>query len=177
MRRKAAAIHEIREEVFQRRGLAWFRIPTGSMRPLIEPGELALAQWIGAGEARVGDIVLYREGVGRSAGAGDVWVAHRLVGVATRDGREFFLVKGDAGSVPEELAPEAVRGRVIVVEKAGGRTLRLGSVRGRIVDGYLKWKNCRERGPGASSPAACFLRRVARAPAAALQAALFRIFL
>ncbi len=179
---KDDAIREIREELFQKQGQGWFRVSTGSMRPIIEPGEKVLVQKISAAAARRGEIVLYR--------SGKDYITHRLVGALTREGKSFFLAKGDAGSVPEELAPEAVCGRVVVIEKHGGRKLKLDSLRGRIVDGYLCWKNCRFSRLGASldmfkerlrpNPAFPFLQfvyRLARLPAAALQAVFFKIFL
>lgn len=182
MRTKEDAIREIREELYQKQGQGWFRVKTGSMRPIIEPGEKVLVRKITAAAAKRGDIVLYRSGAD--------YITHRLVGFKTQEGRALFLVKGDACPVPEDLAPEAVRGKVIVIEKNGGRKLRLDSLRGRIVNGYLGWKNCRFRRLGAAidlyqeqmrpNPVFPFLRfayRLARLPAAALQGFFFKIFL
>lgn len=173
MQTKEDVIREIREELYQKQGQGWFRVATGSMRPIIEPGEKVLVQKITAAAAKRGDIVLYR--------SGENYITHRLVGFVTREGQALFLAKGDAGSVPEDLAPEAVCGKVIVIEKHGGRRLRLDSLRGRIVNGYLGWKNCRFRRPGATiDPAFPFLRFVyclARRPAAVVQGFFFKIFL
>jgi len=182
METKEAVIREIREELYHKRGQGWFRISTGSMRPIIEPGEKVLVRKITSAAAKRGDIVLYRA-------CGD-HIAHRLVGFLTREGEALFLAKGDAGSVPEEVAPDAVCGKVIAIEKHDGRQLRLDSFRGRLIDGYLRWKNCRFRRLGAMAalcaerirptPAFPFLRfvyRLVRLPAAALQAVFFKILL
>lgn len=182
MQTKDDAVRDLREELFRKQGRGWFRVATGSMRPIIEPGEKVLVEQIAPAAARRGDIVLYREGRD--------YVTHRLVGFLTRGGKDLFLVKGDAGSVPEELAPEAVCGRVTLVEKRGGGQLLLDSVRGRVVDGFLGWKNCRFSRPAAAldrwkerarpHPAFPLLRfayRLLRFPAAALQRVFLRIFL
>lgn len=182
MQTKEDVIREIRAELYQRQGQGWFRVATGSMRPIIEPGENVLVKHIAAAAARKGDILLYRSG-------GD-YVTHRLVGFLARGGEEVLLAKGDAGTVPEELAPADVCGRVVAIEKSGGRTLRLDSVRGRIVNGYLGWKHCRfhrlraalddcrERlRPNPAFPYLRFVYRVARLPAAAARGIFFKIFL
>ena len=182
MQTKEEVIREFREELYQKRGQGWFRIATGSMRPIIEPGEKVLVRKITLAAAKLGDIVLYR--------SGEDYITHRLVGFPTREGKIFYLAKGDAGSVPEELAPDAVCGKVIVIEKYGGRKLRLDSFRGRIVNGYLGWKNCRfcrlgatvdlykERmRPNRAFPFLRFVYRVVRLPITTLQAVFFKIFL
>jgi len=182
MRTKEDVIREIREELYHKQGQGWFRVATGSMRPIIEPGDKVLVRSIAPAAAKSGDILLYR--------SGEDYVTHRLVGFMTREGKTLFLTKGDAGSVPEEVAPEAVRGKVIVIEKHGGKLLRLDSLRGRVVDGYLGWKNCRFRRLGAAAelykerlrpnpvfPLLRFVYRLVRLPAAALQAGFYKIFL
>lgn len=182
MQTEENAIREIREELYQKQGQGWFRISTGSMRLIIAPGEKVLVRKIIPAAAKLGDIILYR--------SGEDYITHRLVGFLTREGTVHVLAKGDASSVPEELAPEAVCGKVVLIEKKGGRIFRLDSLRGGIVNGYLGWKNCRFRRLAATAdlyrerlrpnPAYPFLRfiyRLVRFPAVALQAMFFKIFL
>lgn len=94
-------------------------ILTGSMSPLIMPGDVVLVNKAAVDTIKEGDIIQFREDEFR--------INHRVIKVAKDEtGREFFVTKGDANQSPDvdPVYPEQVVGRVIyVVPKLGWLTI------------------------------------------------------
>ncbi len=84
-------------------------ITGSSMEPTLFPGDVCIA-WKGSG-VEVGDVVLFRKPGSRA-------VVHRVVGI--EEGPRF-RTRGDANEVEdrEELAPDAIVGRVVWVLPLG----------------------------------------------------------
>jgi len=96
-------------------------IATGSMEPLIKPGDVILVKKINGQEAQIGDIIQYR--------LDEVYVAHRVVAVVKGKG-ELFQTKGDNNSSADSqyVEPGQIKGKVIhIVPKLGWPTLLLKS--------------------------------------------------
>ncbi len=83
---------------------------SGSMRPLLQPGDLLAIEQVDASDAGVGDIVTLR-----IPSRNDELVTHRLIAVKQlRGGDLLFTTKGDANPVadpPGMIAPDAPVGR------------------------------------------------------------------
>jgi len=64
---------------------------TGSMRPLIAPGDLVVVRPVPVGEIRIGDLITFREPTGSR-----LIVTHRVVGIEETDAGRAFTTRGDA---------------------------------------------------------------------------------
>ena len=92
-------------------GATPYTVLTGSMRPAMEPGTLAIVKPVAPGDVRIGDVLTYQLAPGRPE-----VVTHRVVGVNTgSDGVRSFRTQGDANSHadPDPVLPVQVRGRVV----------------------------------------------------------------
>jgi signal peptidase I len=78
-------------------GLRPIAFSSGSMRPAISPGDLALAEHVSAGEVGVGDVVSVRDRAGRR-------VTHRVTRVEAYGSRIRLTLKADAASAPDAQA-------------------------------------------------------------------------
>ncbi len=84
---------------------------TGSMEPTISPGDVVIDEQIAPTEARVGDIVTFRDPEQESK-----LLTHRVVSVKRLgDGRYAFVTQGDANNTQEHwrVPADAQIGRVI----------------------------------------------------------------
>lgn len=74
---------------------------SGSMEPAIATGDVIVVKPIRPAEARVGNVVTYRDAQGKS-------ITHRVRRVrAARDGKFEFITKGDASNATERWAMAA----------------------------------------------------------------------
>jgi signal peptidase I len=105
-------IHEMQEELFATMGEGWFRIVTGSMRPLLNPGDRIHVKRAGAVEIRARDVILFK-------GENNVFITHRVLKVSEKNGKQMILQRGDAGGIPSPVPSEWIIGKVIAVEKHG----------------------------------------------------------
>lgn len=90
---------------------------SGSMRPAMEVGDIAILVETPPGRIEVGDIINYRRGDGA--------VLHRVHEIRTDDGM-IFVTKGDANPAPdrETVSPEQIRGKVVAcIPKLGWASL------------------------------------------------------
>ena len=72
-------------------------ILTGSMVPILHPGDLIVVKGINPANANVNDVITYKKGQ-------NTLVTHRLVDLVKKDGTVFFQTKGDANNrFDEEL--------------------------------------------------------------------------
>jgi len=85
--------------------LRGLRVQTGSMQPLLKPGDVAIVQAVPADRIRIGDVVSYASTVHQ----GEI-VSHRVI--ALEDG--IMTTRGDALEATDPPVPtEAVIGRVL----------------------------------------------------------------
>ena len=114
-------------ETWRRDGAeAWIEATGGSMLPLIRPGDRLLVGF-GAQEAVHGDVILFRHG--------GLVVAHRVVGIRTRDGLRGLIAKGDNEPfATEDVAPSDLLGVVRAVDRGTGSlsSRALGGTSGRM---------------------------------------------
>ena len=90
----------------------------GSMYPLVRSGDIVEVKPVNASSVRLGDMLLCSVG-------GERAVVHRVIGLATEDGRVVFFTKGDAlRSADAPVYPEQVLGCVTAIRREG-RTLRI----------------------------------------------------
>lgn len=116
-------LEEMWGELLSKQGGIWGRISSGSMAPMISPGDRVFVQAIGDRERpRLGEIVLFRRD-------GQLWV-HRVCGSRTRAGVRQLLEKGDRNASGTHLALGDLLGRVCQVEKKD-RRLQLNTGRSR----------------------------------------------
>ena len=90
-------------------GATAYTVLTGSMRPGLPPGTLAVVRPLDPQEIRAGDVVTYQLKSGEPG-----VVTHRVVGVgATTGGEQRFTLRGDANNTNDApILPEQVRGRL-----------------------------------------------------------------
>ncbi len=98
-------------------------IVTGSMEPVIKPGDIVLVKKIAGEEAVVGDVIQFYEPEGK------LNITHRVMAI-NQEGTRLLETKGDNNAVPDStpVAMEQVKGKVIrVIPKIGWFTLLLRS--------------------------------------------------
>ena len=126
-------IRDMQEELFKKQGQGWFRIVSGSMRPLMDIDDRVLARPVEREEVKPRDIILFRNS--------DALVTHRVVKIVRHNGKAMILQRGDAGGTPGTITPEAIVGKVVGIEK-NGRFLRLDHGRLKFLNALLGLKNC-----------------------------------
>jgi signal peptidase len=98
-------------------------IITGSMEPVIKPGDIVLVKKSGGGDVRVGDIIQYYDKDDK------IYITHRII--ALNNGKEKTLMtKGDNNNTPDfsPVSLSQVKGKIVsVIPKAGLLTLYLRS--------------------------------------------------
>ncbi|ERI92100.1 signal peptidase I [Clostridiales bacterium oral taxon 876 str. F0540] len=114
-------------------GILWFSlgvfpiypsvIATGSMEPLIMPGDVTLVRKsIDRLNLKPGDIIQFK--------SDNILISHRIIDKLEIDGQEFYKTKGDNNSVADSnpVKPEDIKGTVVkVIPKIGWPTLLLKS--------------------------------------------------
>ena len=108
-------------------------IATGSMEPLIKPGDVILVEKITKMEdidkLRVGDIVQFKRG--------SILISHRIIGIMENDEGKSYRTKGDNNSVPDVdlVRPQDMKGKIVsIVPKIGWPTLLIKSRKGMTPD-------------------------------------------
>lgn len=92
-------------------------VQTGSMEPVLRPGDAVIVRAAGTRSLRTGDIVSYQ-----SPRASQVVITHRLVSVSPVNG--WLITKGDALAAPDPaFPPRRLVGRVIAVSPKLGIVL------------------------------------------------------
>lgn len=90
-------------------------IATGSMEPLISPGDMAIVADVDPEELAVGDVIEFRRE--------SYQVLHRIVAIDEEaDGTRIFTTQGDANNAPDEetVSQEDVTGRLVTAVPALG---------------------------------------------------------
>lgn len=115
---------ETLEDLLRRGYPVRFRADGWSMYPAIRNGDVITVAPLAGSPIRVGEVVLYRHG--------QAAIAHRIVAMRSFSGAlGELLPRGDATDACDApIAPDQVVGRVVAVERAGGRRRRSVSSRG-----------------------------------------------
>jgi signal peptidase len=117
-------------------GIIWFSvgvfpiypsvIATGSMEPMIKPGDVILVKKItdmeGIDRLKVGDVMQFR--------SGSILITHRIIEILEEESIKSYRTKGDNNSVADSelVKPEDIKGTIInVVPKIGWPTLLIKS--------------------------------------------------
>lgn len=114
-------------------GITWFAagvfpiypsvILTGSMKPMIKPGDVIVVKKIVDTDLlNPGDVIQFKRD--------SIMISHRIMQVIDREGKKSYITKGDNNSTADfaPVKPEQIRGKIInVVPKAGWPTLLLRS--------------------------------------------------
>ena len=102
-------------------GIVWFAtgvlpvkpylVPSGSMVPVINPGDIVLTVPVQPGLIKVGEIVEYRNT------QENINIVHRVIAIEGDPQNPSFIFKGDANDSPDAnpVSPQQIMGRVIVI--------------------------------------------------------------
>jgi signal peptidase I len=108
-----------------------YTVLTGSMEPAIAPGDVVVAGRIEPPEARVGDIVMFRDPADRER-----TITHRVKRIRRAGDRLWFVTRGDANNHGERwrIAADGQLGRVLYTVPVVGQVAVFA---GRIGPGLL----------------------------------------
>jgi signal peptidase I len=120
--------NELWVELCAAKGTCWLKVLTGSMMPLLRPGDLVKVSRIVPQQAGFSDIVVFRRGQ-------DLIIHRVLKKHVTPDGL-YFSEKGDAGYVYGQVSADNIVGRVIGLKK-GTRVLDLSSSPSRLANLFI----------------------------------------
>jgi signal peptidase I len=110
-------------ELLAKSGRQWLPVLTGSMSPLIRPGDHVLVVRMDVGRISIGDIVAFRYG--------DNIVVHRILKKQKTYGDTCFKEKGDATYYSRLVSADNVIGRVTALKK-GDKTFLFNSPGSRL---------------------------------------------
>ena len=125
-------VRDMQEELFLKQGQGWFRIMSGSMRPLIDIDDRVLARPVDPEEVKPGDIIVFKNT--------DALVTHRVLKILRQNGKISILQKGDASVSASIIAPDSIMGKVVAIEKKG-RLMTLCKGRIGLLNALLGLKN------------------------------------
>lgn len=114
-------------------GIIWFSvgvfpiypsvIATGSMEPMIKPGDVILVKKTDSNDFKIGDVIQFRRD--------NILISHRIIDIKENKIEEkSYRTKGDNNSAPDSelVKPELIKGKIIkVIPKVGWPTLLLKS--------------------------------------------------
>lgn len=75
-------------------GFKTLSVLSGSMRPILQPGDLIISKDVEPDQIKIGDIVTYRVN-------SDALVTHRVIGITEKNGELAFETKGDANNTED----------------------------------------------------------------------------
>ncbi|MGF2618187.1 signal peptidase I [Rossellomorea vietnamensis] len=93
-------------------------IATGSMEPMVRPGDVVLVKKMDGNKAMVGDVIQFQRD--------NILISHRIIEITEDDGKKAYVTKGDNNSSQDSslVAPQQIKGEIIqVVPKLGWPTL------------------------------------------------------
>jgi signal peptidase len=91
-------------------------VPSGSMVPLINPGDIVLIASIKAEKIKLGDIIEYRNAKEK------INIVHRVIEIGGDAGAGYFITKGDANNAADAdpVSADAIVGKEIyIIPKVG----------------------------------------------------------
>jgi signal peptidase len=93
-----------------------FLVPSGSMVPIINPGDVVLIAPVQTAAIKVGEIIEYRNV------KENINIVHRVIAITGDAPNIFFITKGDANNAPDPdpVSTQAILGReIFVIPKIG----------------------------------------------------------
>jgi signal peptidase len=92
-------------------------VPSGSMVPVIMPGDIVLTTVVNTESIKLGDIIEYKNSKEK------INIVHRVIEIGGSDAdTRYFITKGDANSSPDvdPVSPQAVLGKeIFIIPKVG----------------------------------------------------------
>ncbi len=105
------------------KGCGWLPVLTGSMAPLIRPGDSVLVTRTNVDKLHSGDIIAFRRG--------DNIIVHRVLHSRRHEGATCFHEKGDATYFSRSVQGEDIIGKITAL-KRGGKTVGFNTPIGRF---------------------------------------------
>ncbi|WP_142255394.1 signal peptidase I [Bacillus sinesaloumensis] len=86
-------------------GYSIMTVLSGSMEPLLEPGDIIFVEELDPNQVQMNDVITYRNGQ-------QTFVTHRVIDIIRTDGQLSFQTKGDANNVEDQelVSPNQVVG-------------------------------------------------------------------
>ena len=126
-------LNEMWHEAWGRGCSCSFRVISGSMRPLIEVGDLVKVTKVEPSRIGIGDVVALQQG--------ESVVVHRIIGKRWSNQQLLFRHKGDAGDFSGIALAQDLIGKACLIEKAG-REMSLDTPGYAMSSKILGWRLC-----------------------------------
>jgi len=83
-------------------------IASGSMRPMLDTGDIGIIAKVPTDTIKVGDVIQFRT-------EADIEIIHRVIEIQETETAKYFITKGDANDTPDidPVKPEYVEGRLV----------------------------------------------------------------
>lgn len=97
-------------------------IATGSMEPIIKPGDIIIVNKNIKTDLDIGDIIQFRKD--------NILISHRIIDIIEEENTKKYITKGDNNTIKDSdpVSPEQIKGKVVkVVPKLGWPTLLIKS--------------------------------------------------
>lgn len=119
------------QEACNRGGSLTFKVISGSMEPMLQVGDRVKVSRVEESRLHTGDIIAFRKGEGV--------IGHRIISRDKQNGRVYFNVRGDVGSVRDKIAAKDIIGKIYAIEKDDGEVV-LDTARYIITNRLLGWR-------------------------------------
>ncbi len=107
---ESAVLHSLYIEALRRGHAIWFRVASGSMRPLLRVGDAVHIQPVAPDSLQIGDIAAFETPAGL--------VVHRIVHILHPPESPFrFIEMGDVSLQASEITEEVIAGRVSAIRR------------------------------------------------------------
>jgi signal peptidase I len=126
-----SVLGEMWQEACEKGSILNFRVQSGSMRPMIEVGDVVSISKVQPLDIRIGDIVAFKDGQNV--------VVHRIINKSLSDAELIFHQQGDTGGSARLLVAQDIIGKVTSIDKEG-RKIRLDSPRCIISNRLMGWR-------------------------------------
>ena len=128
-------LNEMWQEAWDRGHGCSFRVISGSMRPLIEVGDLVRVTGVEPSRVGIGDVVALQQG--------ENVVVHRIIGKRRSNQQLLFRHRGDAGGFSGIAPAQDLIGKACAIER-GGREISLDTPWYAMSSKLLGWRLCLE---------------------------------
>jgi signal peptidase len=93
-----------------------FLVPSGSMEPVINPGDIVFIEPVQTDAIKIGEIIEYRNTTE------NINVVHRVIEIEGNGQNLSFIFKGDANNTPDAdpVSPQQIMGQeILIIPKIG----------------------------------------------------------
>ena len=126
-----SVLGEMWQEACEKGNSLNFRVQSGSMRPMIEVGDVVSISKVQPLNIRIGDIVAFKDGQNV--------VVHRIINKSLSDAELTFHQQGDVGGSARLIVAQDIIGKVTSIDKEG-RKIHLDSPRYIISNRLMGWR-------------------------------------